>query len=76
MLSLVNHINVSEDILSLSLSLFLSLSLYIYICIYIYIPGVIPGVHRKGTSMCHHPKGTTASQYALTTTPGRGTFTT
>ena len=31
-------------------------------------------IHRKSTSMCHHPRGTTASPCALTTTPGRGAF--
>ena len=44
--------------------------LYCNICLSM----VVESSSSHGTNMCYHPRGTTASQCALTTTPGCGAF--
>ena len=40
----------------------------------IIVERVVESSSSHGTNMCYHPRGTTASQCALTTTPGCGAF--
>ena len=48
---------------------------YIYNIFYV-LRGVLRGVHRKARARVTTHRAPTASQDALTTNPGRGTFTT